>query len=232
MWRREQPAGKKKPTKVPYTPTGIKASSIDPGTWATFDQVMAAVGRFDGIGFVFSEHDPYTGCDFDTDADTLEADKLATVQTLASYTERSPSGRGLHVIVKAQLPGQGHKEAGREIYDRGRYFTMTGDILDGAPATIEARQAEIDAYYATFKQAEPVTTRQTAALLWNLRQEWKHCKRAEPHLLWNGTVRERPDWPCASPGLAGAEGCDFPPVWFDARKWDKRPALVRPTAPE
>ena len=112
MWRYEQRG--ERVTKVPCTPTGASAKSTDPATWATFDQVMAAAAHFDGIGFVFSEHDPFCGCDFDA---PIDADKLATVQTLASYTERSPSGAGLHVIVKSQLPGPGHNDrtAGREI---------------------------------------------------------------------------------------------------------------------
>ncbi len=160
MWRYEQRGDRV--TKVPCTPTGASAKSTDPATWATFDQVMAAAAHFDGIGFVFSEHDPFCGCDFDA---PLDAGKLATVQTLASYTERSPSGAGLHVIVRAALPGPGRndRKAGREIYDRGRYFTMTGDIADGAPASIEARQAEIDAYYATFKQPDTVNSVDRAA---------------------------------------------------------------------
>ena len=50
-WRFEQRGGKA--TKVPYTPTGRRAKSNDPATWAAFDECRAAHerGRFDGIGF-------------------------------------------------------------------------------------------------------------------------------------------------------------------------------------
>lgn len=155
VWRYEQRGDKR--TKVPYSPSGKHAKSSDPTTWATFDQVIAVAERFDGIGYVFSADDPYTGCDFDA---PLDAGKLATVKTLGSYTERSPSGNGLHVIVRAKLRGPGHndQEAGREIYDSGRYFTMTGAHVEGTPTTIEARQIEIDAYYATFAPVRAVVT--------------------------------------------------------------------------
>jgi len=148
VWRYEKRGDKQ--TKVPYNPSGKHAKSSDPATWATFDQVIAVAERFDGIGYVFSADDPYTGCDFDA---PLDAGKLATVKTLGSYTERSPSGNGLHVIVRAKLRGPGHndQEAGREIYDRGRYFTMTGAHVEGTPTSIEARQIEIDAYYTQFE---------------------------------------------------------------------------------
>ena len=160
LWRAEQ--REDKVTKVPYTPTGYKASTTDPSTWSSFAAVLATVGRFDGLGFVFTQHDPYCGCDFDA---PLTPDKWDTVQALASYTERSPSGAGLHVIARAALPGPGHndRDAGREIYDRGRYFTMTGAHVEGTPTTIEARQAEISAYYATFKQPEPPSPAPAAA---------------------------------------------------------------------
>jgi putative DNA primase/helicase len=48
------------------------------------------------------------------------------VEELDSYTEISPSGTGVHILVKAALP-EGRNRKGRfEAYDRGRYFTITG----------------------------------------------------------------------------------------------------------
>jgi primase-polymerase (primpol)-like protein len=43
---------KNKWTKVPYQPSGRKASSTDPVTWSTYRSVIDAVDRYDGIGFV------------------------------------------------------------------------------------------------------------------------------------------------------------------------------------
>ncbi len=98
-----------------------------------------AAGRYDGIGFVFSADDPYTGVDLDhvRDADTgvVQPWALDIVRRLDSYTEISPSGGGLHVIVRAQVP-RGRKkfpQLGAEMYDRARYFTMTGNVFAGVP---------------------------------------------------------------------------------------------------
>ena len=64
LWRRVERNGRA--TKQPYTPAGTLASSTGPGTWSPFDQAARAYDdTFDGLGFVFSEHDPYCGIDFD-----------------------------------------------------------------------------------------------------------------------------------------------------------------------
>jgi len=160
-WRKE--TRDSKPTKVPYNATsGKHADSGEPTTWSSFARAADAylTGAYDGVGFVFSEHDPYCGADFDDCIDAagaLDPDKLITIRQLDSYTERSQSGRGVHVIVRAQLPGPGrnNQKLGREIYDRGRFFVVTGDTMDGFPTTIEDRQETVVAYYTDaryFKQ--------------------------------------------------------------------------------
>ena len=154
-WRRERRGDKW--TKVPYQPSGALAESNNPRTYSTHDHVVAAYlrGGFDGVGFVFTGHDRYCGIDFDDDgagrpainADgTLRPDVAAYVAALDSYTERSQSGKGIHVIVSAELPGgHGRKSAQRgiEVYDRGRFFVMTGDVWPNTPRTIQPRQAQV-----------------------------------------------------------------------------------------
>lgn len=66
---------------------------------------------------------------------------------LNSYTEVSPSGTGLHIYGQGRLPGKGHKCGPIELYDRERYFTVTGAHLPGTPTTIEDRQAVIERLY-------------------------------------------------------------------------------------
>jgi hypothetical protein len=150
-WRYE--TRDKKPTKVPYRPSGQRASSTDPKTWTSFEQANAAAKRFDGIGFVFAKDDPYTGVDFDgvIDPDTGEVhpDAAELVQELNSYTELSPSRTGAHVLVKATKNGFPHSSTSKtpwekkfEVYDQGRFFTFTGKRLN--ERGIEPRQAELD----------------------------------------------------------------------------------------
>jgi putative DNA primase/helicase len=135
-------------TKLPISPaTGKAASCTDPATWASYRQARAAASRLrlDGIGFVFTATDPYTGIDLDhcrTIRGDLEPWAAEVVKRLNSYTEWSPSGEGLHILVKASLPERtGRHSQGIEIYDSGRYFTITGKHLAGTPNTIESRQA-------------------------------------------------------------------------------------------
>jgi primase-polymerase (primpol)-like protein len=139
-----------KPTKVPYSPlTGRKASSTEPDTWGSYAEAVAARKEHghDGIGFVFTKDDPYCGVDLDgcLDQETGEIELWAQeiVDELDSYTETSPSGTGIHILVTAALPEGRNREERLEMYDRGRYFTMTGRHLAGTPRTIEDRQEQI-----------------------------------------------------------------------------------------
>src|SRR5919112_1808255 len=95
-----------KPDKVPYSArTGCRASSTDLLTWSTFQEALQAYesGEYDGLGFVFSSADPYTGIDLDNcvDADgEIARWALEIVRYFDSYTELSASGSGLHIIVR------------------------------------------------------------------------------------------------------------------------------------
>ncbi len=123
---------------------------------------VPAVQKFksDGIGFVFSPDDPYCGIDLDH-CRNLETGETADwaraiIEAINSYTEISPSGDGVHILIRAAMPSTGthHKkpmaDGGKiEIYDRGRYFTMTGNHLLGTPTTIEYRQTEFDQLYGS-----------------------------------------------------------------------------------
>jgi len=141
-----------KTTKVPYRADGAgRASSTDPSTWATFDASVAGAEALaaDGIGYVFSPDDPYLGADLDDGL--TEADRAAIIVALDSYTETSPSGDGVHVIMRASLNGHGRNRKGPfEVYDQGRYFTVTGQHVVGTPTTVEERQAQLDEVLAHF----------------------------------------------------------------------------------
>ncbi len=62
---------------------------------------------------------------------------------MQSYTEKTPSGKGLHLIIKGKLLAGRNRKGNIEIYDRLRYFTMTGQVLEEY-GTIEERQAELE----------------------------------------------------------------------------------------
>jgi putative DNA primase/helicase len=152
--------------KTPVNPkTGGNAKADDPSTWGTFDLAVQYWQAFKdkgiaGIGYEFSADDPFTGIDLDKcrDPETGEIEPWAweIITRLNSYTEVSPSGQGVHILLKGRLPPGPRRKGQVEMYDRGRYFTMTGLPLEGTPATIEDRQEELMALHTkTFGQAPP-----------------------------------------------------------------------------
>lgn len=136
-WRFEDTDGPK-PTKVPYSPlTGKLASVTDPNTWASFEQaahVLTTTNWYNGMGFVLTEADPFAFIDLDdTKGDQTALDRQIKIYNeFDSFAERSPSGSGLHIIIKGALPS-GRRRSHIEIYSSARYMTMTGDIYRNAP---------------------------------------------------------------------------------------------------
>jgi hypothetical protein len=150
-------------TKVPYDlETGRAAASDNPGTWAPY----SVTEGHPNIGLMFSEADTYCGIDLDecVNPDTGEITKLARsiVDRMNSYSEISPSGTGVKIFIKGMVPGPRRKNPQKniEVYDRMRFFTVTGHHLPGTPKTIESRQEELEALYAwLFPKEEETTTK-------------------------------------------------------------------------
>jgi putative DNA primase/helicase len=120
--------------KVPYTPgTKRRASTTDLMTWRTFEEALAGLEQFDGVGFVFCSGDPYVGIDLDdcVDPETgqIELWALQIIEELDSYTEFSPSGKGVHIIVKGKIPSAVKRDE-IEMYDCKRFFTITGHVVE------------------------------------------------------------------------------------------------------
>lgn len=143
LWHKVERRGKA--TKRPIAPDGVPASSTDSSTWYSYREACRALvrGVGEGVGFVLTET-PFAGVDLDgcvgSDG-SLNPQAETIVNTLDSYTEYSPSGRGLHVLVRGALegPGRNRRDLGVEVYDTGRYLTVTGLHVAGAPQTLEPR---------------------------------------------------------------------------------------------
>jgi putative DNA primase/helicase len=143
-WRRDYDRARATWTKRPFTPgTGKLASSTNADTWGTYEQAKNDVlhGNADGVGFVLTDT-PYFGFDFDhvVDGESVLEGAREYTDRFCTYTELSPSGTGLRGIGIGSLPPVGRKKAayfGRngdatsdfEIYDSGRYLTITGKTL-------------------------------------------------------------------------------------------------------
>lgn len=135
MWRYED-TDSHKPTKVPYSTSGTLAKVNDAATWNTYDECMQALasGQWSGIGFVLTDDDPFAFIDLDdTNGDQAALDRQVKIfNEFDSYSERSPSGRGLHIIVKGSIPS-GRRRSFIEIYSSRRFMTMTGDVYRHSP---------------------------------------------------------------------------------------------------
>ena len=144
-WREE---GDKKP---PYNPTtNRKSDSNSPETWTDFETALNAYrnGNYDGVGFVLTKEDPFVCFDFD-DCRSLRTGEinegiLQELERVDSYSEISPSGEGLHILVRGEKPDDyGCHGNGVEVYDSDRYITVTGAHLAETPQTIESRPDEL-----------------------------------------------------------------------------------------
>ena len=160
-WRNELRA--RKLTKVPYAPDGRKAKADDPSTWgirtAAESRAKKIVnGQGGGIGIQLGDlgADMHL-CGIDLDSCILEDGALAPwaaeiVSAVPTYSERSPSGRGLKMFfyvasedvrpfldrigaspdawgTRRGMPGQDGRDHGPaiEVYLARRYFAVTRD---------------------------------------------------------------------------------------------------------
>lgn len=162
-----------KPTKLPISAVnGGPASATNPATWCSFADAVSVAERdpsLAGIGFVFTTDDDVMGVDLDDcrDARTGEMQPWAQsiLEQLSSYSEVSPSGSGVKVFVRASKPGTrcktGYKSGAVEMYDVGRYFTVTGARLPEYSAEVEERQEAIDSLYeAVFTHQDEAPAKQ------------------------------------------------------------------------
>jgi putative DNA primase/helicase len=127
-WRRDR--RNSRDTKVPVSPTNGHVVSInDPASLSSFEVARRALGqlRVDGIGFVFTDADPFCGIDLDNALDAVGqpkawAHELLDLLPVGAYVEVSPSGQGLHVILIGTKPDSKFRtpiaDGCLEVYDR------------------------------------------------------------------------------------------------------------------
>lgn len=218
---RENQDKTQKPRKVPINPhTGAEAKSNDASTWGDVNEAERRARLISehhtdnvlgcGIGLMFGTPDNpsgFAGIDLDhcfNDDGTLQDYAADIVQVMDSYTEKSPSGKGLHILyrlntrihdmIKAVAPqlitfenGQEKYITGKkntsleiEIYDSGRFFTVTGNVYQEHERinerTEQARQI-LQKYFIKSQPARPAqptqqvtfsTPDKTDAELWDV----------------------------------------------------------------
>ena len=138
------------PKKPPFCAADLRrhGSSTNPETWSSFEKAaeVVAAGKADGVGLALGP--PYVGVDLDKELP--EADRGAVMYLLDSYSERSVSGTGYHVVIRANLNGSGRHPQGIGVFQEARLFYFSGEHVTGTPTTIEERQEQLDQVLAQF----------------------------------------------------------------------------------
>jgi hypothetical protein len=191
--------GKKTPRKV----TEQKDRNIDPNNssnWGSWDQLIAASHKYRGPGFALGHVDngpTFGGIDLDDCRDpktgVIEEWAWKVIRAANSYTEISPSGTGVKIFITGALRDEDTSQGKvyrLEIYDRKRYFTVTGHHLAGTPTTVESRETALRILYARQRSTDLVELTKLFGLFKRDRGEWidLSCPWAEDHSTPDGST--------------------------------------------
>ena len=163
--------------KMPYNGrNGDTASVSDPATWSEYEtaEAYAVKHHMAGVGFVLTEDSGYIGIDLDkcVGEDGVVMPWAREVLDLAeTYAELSPSGRGIHLFARGHLDGAVKCDpAGVELYCTSRYFTVTGNHVEGAPAEIREAPKTVAALIARMAQVRGAAAEPAPAPRQSVRQ--------------------------------------------------------------
>ncbi|MFD2446691.1 phage/plasmid primase, P4 family [Bacillus sp. CGMCC 1.16607] len=125
-------------TKEPCSLDGkMDINWTDKKNWNSFDTVKKVYeqGGFNGVGIVINGNNNLVCVDLDDfkDINNIPAEKYNL--TLYSYTEKSPSGNGLHIWIEGVKPSWvGTKKNGVEFFgSSNKFLTVTGDVFTDLP---------------------------------------------------------------------------------------------------
>jgi putative DNA primase/helicase len=147
VWKFEQKEGDKKPRKVPYYATGRRrvgeqGTPEDRAKLCVLDEAVRACTAhgMSGVGFAFLPGDGLIGIDIDgaIDTETGEISERARkiIESCSSYTEYSPSRRGVHIIVAGESETFKSNDIGLEVFCGRQFFTFTGERYSGTPEEV------------------------------------------------------------------------------------------------
>lgn len=124
--------------KMPINARTLHAASVtDSRTWSTFEAAKACAEKHNlYLGFVLTKESKIIIVDLDKPKNDEQRERHTKIfNALNTYTETSISGNGLHLISHGNIP-HGIKRDQVEVYDSGRYFIITGNILPARPRTV------------------------------------------------------------------------------------------------
>ena len=206
--------------KAPRFPNGVLANHSDPGTWSTFEECRAAIGTtvktehgsqtITHCGYMHPDDGFHTTIDLDRDGEVEQRIRAAFKST---YTERSRSGRGFHIIARGRKqPGSGSRRDKVEVYDHSRYIICTGDVI-GEVREITDQQEMVDALCAQLWREEDLNAAVSAPEKEPDEQILKRLAAAsnaeDIRRLWEAHWEEAPPKPNGEPRYPSQSEADF-----------------------
>lgn len=165
IWKFVQKPGQKKPSKMPYyasgcVRTGQQGGEDDRRELVDYNTAVAAAmeQQADGLGFAFLPGDGLIGIDIDAalgeDVEPRRKQRaLNIIKACNSYTEFSPSGQGVHIIVKGNTETFKSSELGIEVFCGRQFFTMSGNPYPGAAGeVVDITASTLETLRRTVKQ--------------------------------------------------------------------------------
>lgn len=167
IYKREWDEDRQKWKKKPHDPySGKLGSSTDESTWSDFQTSLTAINKFNADGLAFYFKPPYIGIDLDDIPDDLERYLEGDIENnlvyvfmnaTKTYSEISMSGKGIHIIGKAEIPGDRRRKKNVEMYTDGRFFAITGNFFGNNNEVNEIPDMQMEFLYKRYLEDEKIT---------------------------------------------------------------------------
>lgn len=167
IYKREWDEDRQKWKKKPHDPhTGNMGSSTNESTWSDFQTALTAIEKFNADGLAFYFKPPYIGIDLDDIGEDLERYLQGDIENnlvyvfmnaTKTYSEISMSGKGVHIIGKAKIPGDRRRKGNVEMYTDGRFFAITGNFFGSNNEVNEIPKTQMEFLYSRYLENEKVT---------------------------------------------------------------------------
>lgn len=127
---------------------GVQGSDNDRTALVDLDTAKAELARsnWSGVGFALLPGDGLIGIDLDKmidEAGVMNERGRAIIEASNSYTEYSPSGKGVHILCAGEVETFKSNQVGVEVFCGRQFFTFTGRRYPGTPVNINPIPAPV-----------------------------------------------------------------------------------------
>ncbi len=160
LYRKTWNEEKQKYSKEPVNPhNGYLGKSNDESTWSDIQTALSAMDKFNADGLAFYFKPPYIGIDLDDIGEDLERYLQGDIESniihvfmnaTKTYSEISMSGKGIHIIGKAKIPGDRRRKGNVEMYTDGRFFAITGNFFGSNNEISEIPETQMSFLYKRY----------------------------------------------------------------------------------